>query len=768
MKILLSLSALLLSFNFTVFASDIKGRLIDAGTREPIEFVTTVLLKSDSTYITGCQSDTMGVFVISGRFEKQDYLLKTSFMGYKTMYIKISNLAANIDLGDIELHEESQFLGEVTVTANRIINKVDRQIILPDSMQIKSSVNAFDLLSNMSLARLNIDPVNQTIKIGNEDVQLRINGVRATIQEVAALRSKDILRVEYFEDPGVRFGNENVGAVINLIVDRQKNYGGYVSIDARNSPYVGFGDDNVTFKINNKASEFGLNYYINYRSYDKRWSDASEQLNFTNNSIHREQKGVEAPMQYQYHRFNFSYNLTSVDKYVFNAVFKNELYNYENTSLFNNFYSDRVNQTFSKSHNDGLEYTPAIDLYYKRELKNKQSIAANVVGTYITSNSKRSYLETENSAAISDIFNKVDGNKYSIIGEVVYEKQFVDMAFSAGAKHTQGFADNKYSGNTDTKTDMKNSDSYIFSQIQGKIAKKLGYTFGLGGARIWFNEGEKDATFYTFRPSVQLSYQMNDNLSLKYSFIVNNRIPSLGQLSNVEQQVDAYQISRGNPNLRPTNIYNNRLTINLNKGIFEVSSAFGYKYFEKPFVNTYSIENDKIISYLDNHKGQGYLSWNGDVTAKLIKDIWTLSGWLYLQRCIFDSKTGATHTYNVIFGGFRSNMMYKNYSLVLGFNSRYKELWGESIYYGEDWNYIEAGYKHKEAKLTLGMSYPFKDYWSSGNKNISSIKPSQSWWYIKENGHMLYLRFSWNMSFGRKHEAGKKSLDNADTDKGTL
>lgn len=33
---------------------------------------------------------------------------------------------------------------------------------------------------------------------------------------------------------------------------------------------------------------------------------------------------------------------------------------------------------------------------------------------------------------------------------------------------------------------------------------------------------------------------------------------------------------------------------------------------------------------------------------------------------------------------------------------------------------------------------------------------------------MLYLRFSWNMSFGRKHEAGKKSLDNADTDKGIL
>lgn len=768
MKILFSLSVLFLFSNLTALAIDVKGRVIDINTRKPVEFVTTILLKSDSTYIAGCQSDTMGVFSIAGHFHKQDYLLKASFMGYKTAYIKISNLSSSLDLGDIEMHEESQSLGEVTVTANRIINKVDRQIILPDSMQIKSSVNAFDLLSNMSLARLNIDPVNQTLKVANEDVQLRINGVRATVQEVAALRSKDILRVEYFEDPGVRFGNENVGAVINLIVDRQKNYGGYVSIDGRNSPFVGFGNDNITFKMNNKASEFGLNYFVNYRSYDKRWSDVSETLNFPNNPIYREQQGVEAPMQYQYHRFNLSYNLTSVDKYVFNVVFKNQLYNYDNTSDFNNFYSDKADQTFSSSQNNGLEYAPALDIYFKRELRNKQSIAVNVVGTYINSDNERNYHESGKSVTTTDIYNKVDGNKYSVIGEAVYEKQLADMTFSAGAKHMQGFAENIYKGNTDTKKEMKNSDSYAFAQLQGKIAKKFGYTFGLGGTRIWFKEGVNNATFYTFRPSVQVSYQLNDNLSLKYSFVVNNRTPSLGQLSDVVQQTDAYQISRGNPNLKPTNIYNNRLMINLNKGIFDISSAFGYIHFDKVIVNTYSIENDKIISYSDNHKAQRFLYWSEDVTAKIIKDIWTLSGWVRVQRCVFDSNTGTIHTYNVIYGGFRSNVIYKNYSLVVGLDTRYKELWGESIYYGEDWNYIEAGYKHKEAKFSVGMAYPFKDYWSSGNKNISSIKPSKSWWYIKENGHMLYLRFSWNMSFGRKHEAGKKSLDNADTDKGTL
>jgi len=757
----------LMTFSAVHAAVDIKGRIIDLKTKQPVEFVTMVLLKSDSSYVAGCQTDQAGAFRMGGQFQKEDYLLKASYMGYRTIYVKLSNVSSSVDLGDIELEEDAKALSEVVVTGQRIINKVDRQIILPDSMQMATSVNAFDLLSNMSLARLNIDPINQTIKMGTEGVQLRINGVRATVQEVAALRSKDVLRVEFFEDPGVRFGNEDVGAVVNLIVDRQKNYGGYVSFDGRNAPFVGFGDDYLTFKTNYKASEFGFNYFLNYRSYNDRWTDISESLNFPDNPIVREQRGQYAPMEYQYHNFNLSYNLTVTDKYVFNVVFKNMLYKYDNESLYHNLYSD-MGQSFSKNKNRGDEYIPALDIYYRRELKNKQSLTFNVVGTYISSDSKRAFTEWRNVKPETDIYNHIEGSKYSVIGEAIYEKQFEKLTFSAGAKHTYGVSDNTYEGDTNAKTKMKNADTYAFAQIQGKIAGKLGYTLGAGATRIWFEEGDKDATHYSFRPSVQLSYPFNDNLTLKYSFSVNTRTPWLGEMSNVEQQTDSYQITRGNPNLKPWNTYANKLTLSYSKGMFDISSIFGYTYFDNPIINAFSIENDKIISFSDNHKGQHYLYWNGDISAKLIKDIWTVSCWFNLSRDIFKSNMGEVVTYNGSFFGIRSNLMYKNWHLVMGVDTRFKDLWGYHINYGEDWNYVEAGYKYKEAKLSVGMSYPFKDRWSAGGKNVSSVKPSESWSNIKENGHMLYLRFSWNMSFGRKHEAGKKTLDNADSDKGIL
>ena len=43
-------------------------------------------------------------------------------------------------------------------------------------------------------------------------VELRINGVKAEIQEVKALLPADVLRIEYHDNPGLRYGN--VAAVI--------------------------------------------------------------------------------------------------------------------------------------------------------------------------------------------------------------------------------------------------------------------------------------------------------------------------------------------------------------------------------------------------------------------------------------------------------------------------------------------------------------------------------------------------------------------------
>ncbi len=51
-------------------------------------------------------------------------------------------------------------------------------------------------------------------------MQLRINGVEVTQPEIIAIRPTDVIRIEYIDNSGARYGN--AGAVLNYIVKREK------------------------------------------------------------------------------------------------------------------------------------------------------------------------------------------------------------------------------------------------------------------------------------------------------------------------------------------------------------------------------------------------------------------------------------------------------------------------------------------------------------------------------------------------------------------
>ena len=59
---------------------------------------------------------------------------------------------------------------------------------------------------------------------GGGELQLRINGVKAEIDEIKAIRPADIIRIEYHDNPGLRYGNAEV--VLDYIVRRPRKRGG--------------------------------------------------------------------------------------------------------------------------------------------------------------------------------------------------------------------------------------------------------------------------------------------------------------------------------------------------------------------------------------------------------------------------------------------------------------------------------------------------------------------------------------------------------------
>ena len=155
----------------------IKGRVTDTS-QEAIIAANVSLWTTDSTLVTGVTSDTQGKFALN-KIKAGNYRLAITFIGYQSevILLKLNN---NLDLGDVQLQEDAVSLGEVTVSASNVLQRVDRQIILPTESQLKRSFGAYDLLNNLGIARLQVDKFTNSMSIsGGGAVQTRINGIKA-------------------------------------------------------------------------------------------------------------------------------------------------------------------------------------------------------------------------------------------------------------------------------------------------------------------------------------------------------------------------------------------------------------------------------------------------------------------------------------------------------------------------------------------------------------------------------------------------------------
>ena len=92
---------------------------------------------------------------------------------------------------------------------------------------------------------------------------------------------------------------------------------------------------------------------------------------------------------------------------------------------------------------------------------------------------KRQYQESLQDELLTDINNNVLGDKYSLIGAAVYEKQFSKgNSMSFGLPHTQSFANNEYRNGHYYETDMNQGATYVYGEYRGKV-KKLDYRLGV-------------------------------------------------------------------------------------------------------------------------------------------------------------------------------------------------------------------------------------------------------------------------------------------------
>ena len=214
---------------------------------------------------------------------------------------------------------KTETLQEVTVQGSKVVQRVDGQTIYPTRQQLESSTNGYSLLSKLTLPHLRIDPVMHTVTALSNlgSVQVRINDMVASKEDLLSLDMKAVQHIDYIDNPGVRYG-DGIAYVINIIV--KKPVSGYdIGADLTNTLTAVNGDETVYGKFNYGKSEFEVNYSLGYQNfkgteYEEKASyelESGTEYNVLRQQLEGQNKSLD-------HKIQLTYSLSD-SNYVFQS-----------------------------------------------------------------------------------------------------------------------------------------------------------------------------------------------------------------------------------------------------------------------------------------------------------------------------------------------------------------------------------------------------------------------------------------------------------------
>ncbi len=745
----------------------LTGQISDAVNHTPIEYANIALLKQDSTFVSGVISNEQGRYRI-GNIPQGSYLLSASFMGYDTSYLQI-NISDSDKETDILLQPSSIALREVTIAAKSIINKGDRQLVLPSQMQVRTSADGLDLLRKLQLSRIMVDPISNEVTIsGNGEVQLRINGVHVTSAEVAALKPEDIIRIEYHDNPGARYGN--AAAVIDYIMRRYES-GGSIRGSMMHNLNSGrtSADDLLAIKYNHKKSEFSANASYQQRKGD--WiREYDEKFVYPDHELHRLEIGEPTAFNKKALNSTLNYSLLEKDKYFFNAQLR---YTYLD---FPAGYEDRKSQLYISDsdnpisiydHTTEKSNSPALDLYFQRNLKNNQSLIFNIVGTYIDTKNIRIYQEKMNDVNETDIYSKISGNKYSLIAEGIYERKIGNSKLTGGLKHMQSYTDNEYNGTVAADISMVQAESNAYAEYQIKYGK-WGYMANLTATRFYYSQDGKNSEEYGLQPSARITYTPNNDLFFRYSINLRNNTPSLAYLNDVEQTIDPLQVRKGNPLLNSFRSLMQSFNATYNKEIWSIDLMVNYDYQYKPIMESVKYEDGVFVRTYQNQKAFQELTAEATFRLKPWKDHLSISVSPRINRYISEGND-YLHTYTM--KELRVNIDFSYDKFIAAFTTitpPNRGVYSEQLSEGQLMHTIMAGYKKPQWSVMLGVFNPFTKTYKANNENWAALNPVKSEIHTKNMSQMIFIKCGFNLNFGKQVRSGSKLINNSDNDSGIM
>lgn len=430
-------------------------------------------------------------------------------------------------------------LKEVEVIASNISRIEDHLLIIPTTKQLKHANNGYDVLTNIMLPGVNVNPHNGEVNVAGQTATIYINGVECDYRDVKMLRPRDIEKIEYFDVPTGKYAKDYVA--INFVV-KQYKYGGYVQAEASQTIGYSQGNYSVASSLNHKDMSYSLFAGGNHCDINDNYSYGTGVYKFADQDITRESKTQSAYKSHSEH-LQFRFRKQSGQRYLIGrATFVNSNTPNSVTNGFVAYGKDVVyNRTYSCNHS----LIPQLDFSCQLPIADNQRIRMYVFSKYSKNNGRRIYSEGNYESDSNQ-----DENALNLCAKLSYDKYGQSYSFVGELLHVHNIWETTYKGSNPYWQQLWNGETQLFANYNKRIKgiHLLKTKIGVDWLQYSIHGG---MYFSQLSPRVNLSWSSSfrqNMLTASLNFTNTNYGASV--INEAEVEINPYLTRRGNPNIK--------------------------------------------------------------------------------------------------------------------------------------------------------------------------------------------------------------------------
>lgn len=724
---------------------------------------------------------------INGLFEKQNlpngnYKISIGKAGYIGKEYHLPDFDKTTNLDTIILQNSDYHLRGATIKGKRQVFENDRRIIYPSQKQKESTADGLSLLSRLDLPAVSILPGSKYVKYWRGKMVFYINDYEATKEQVIAVSPKDIVRIEYIDNPSEEYNTQgNRPDLVIKLITKKYVRGVFNSIDLTKILNRNTGSIDLENRIVHGANEYSADYSGNYENSKKNDKAVNKQQYFFDNGTSLKKKD-ETKHLYDgsfysnrlswmfYHRkpddvmtlrLQYSDQNTPKEKYLSRILYSGVLndtthrinYNSENTQNFSVIFS--YNGRFTKN----LTYFINADYNYAWGHSNDrqdENTLTNLTVSQISNSGHSKSQSAYSSFNVCWVMNKkwtwwsYLSDRYNYAhNDYAYENLLSDNASRSRLVTNTAWWRNYWIYNKGHFSNTINIEAFLKSEDNHQSYDRTRLHFNL---RNYGRYTLKDGSGY-------LGY---DTKFLPLTL-------GLKDMNTGVVQIDRYTYRQGNPDLKEGYSINAKIDGSKEIGPLSTNAFMEYCYYHNIIGETVKRKENVFYRMPENFNTHAF-STEVETSFRLAPFFMPTVAVGYNKYWNRNRSTHESLVYDNVYFRFRAVGMIKSWMFgFTGFthnNDMYGETMGTS---GRLMAFtLQKAWLKGDLSTTLNFYNPFsRNYSKEGEKNYSRVAPHTYWTYKKFACRALELNVIYKISWG-KRTSDKKITTDVSTDNGQI